>query len=68
MLNNKRGYAEVMAIFVILFYLVIGFGWVMNVVKFTQCDFEPSYKAEVIRAIGLVTPIGGITGYLDLGK
>ncbi len=48
--------------------VLIFVGWVMNVVKFTQCDFEPSYKAEVIRAVGIVTPIGFVAGYMDLGK
>ena len=42
--------------------------WGMNVAKFVGCDFEPSYKAEVIHGIGLFTPICLVTGWLDLGK
>ena len=48
--------------------LVIGTGWVKNIIKLSNCDFEPSYKAEVIHAVGLIPPIGMVTGWLDLGK
>jgi len=48
--------------------LVIGTGWVKNLIKLADCDFEPSYKAEIIHIVGLVPPIGMITGWLDLGK
>jgi len=43
-------------------------GWGLNIYKLTQCDFEPSYKAEIIRGVGVVTPIGAIVGYMDIGK
>ena len=49
--------------------LVIGMivGWVMNLVALCNCDFEASYKAEVIRGVGVVIPVvGGIAGYLDI--
>lgn len=46
----------------------IGFcviGWSMNVYKFANLDFEPSYKAEVIRCISIfVIPAGAIVGYI----
>ena len=43
-------------------------GWVKNIVKLTQCDFESSYKAEVLHTVGVFTPLGAIFGWLDLGK
>jgi len=43
-------------------------GWFMNIYKFCSCDFEPSYKAEIVHGVGIVTPIGCITGWMDLGK
>jgi hypothetical protein len=43
-------------------------GWAMNIYKFASCDFEPSYKAEIVHGVGIVTPIGCITGWMDLGK
>ena len=48
--------------------LIIGTGWVKNLIKLTECDFESPYKAEVIHTVGLVPPIGMITGWLDVGK
>jgi hypothetical protein len=43
-------------------------GYALNVIKLTQCDFKYPHKAEAIRFIGLIPPIGGITGYLNFGK
>lgn len=43
-------------------------GWVKNTVKFTHCDFQPPYKCEIVHGIGLLPPIGAITGWLDEGK
>ena len=55
--------------FIQLFILIIvGTGWVKNLIKLTECDFEPSYKAEVIHIVGLIPPVGMITGWLDVGK
>ncbi len=47
--------------------LTLGIGWVTNIVKFVNLDFEPSYKAEIIRGLGIVMPpVGGICGYMDI--
>lgn len=63
---------EIMKIsFLVVLIIVIGLfiGWCMNIYKLTQCDFQPSYKAEAIRSIGIfVAPIGGVVGYMDIGK
>lgn len=40
----------------------------MNIYKLTQCDFEAPYKAEVIRVVGIIPPVGAIFGYMDFGK
>ena len=50
--------------------LVIAYclGWCRGVYKLTQCDFEPSYKAEFFYTIGTVTSLGGIIGWFDIGK
>lgn len=51
--------------------IVIGFlavGEVMCAYRFCKCDFEPSYKAEIIYAASFVTGFGAITGYIDFGK
>jgi len=34
----------------------------------SECDFQPSYKAEVIHTVGLIPIVGAFTGYMDFGK
>ena len=41
-------------------------GYVKNIVKLSNCDFKAPYKAEVIHAIGIVPPVGCITGWLSI--
>lgn len=42
-------------------------GYVANIVALCHCDFEPSYKAETIRTVGIVIPVVGmVTGYIDI--
>lgn len=51
---------------IIVFAYVVGY--VRCVVKFVQCDFAPSYKAEVIYGAGVFTGLGGVVGWFDIGK
>ena len=57
---------------VIVIYLVIvigmGTGWVKNLIKLSECDFEPSYKAEIFYAVGIIPFVGAFTGWMDFGK
>lgn len=50
----------------VVVFLIIAIGWIMNVVKLVKCDFEAPYKAEVIRGIGLIPPIGMIVGWMNI--
>lgn len=52
----------------ILLILVIGTGWVKNIIKLSDCDFQAPYKAEVIHTIGIIPPVGMVTGWLNVGK
>lgn len=53
--------------FVVLFWLALLSGYFMNIYKFVQCDFKPSYKAEVIRGIGIATGVvGWFVGWIDI--
>lgn len=60
--------AKTILIIQLVTLLVMGTGWVKNLIKLTECDFEAPYKAEVIHYIGIVPPVGMVTGWLDLGK
>ncbi len=57
-----------LAVIPLVIGLVVGVGWVKNIIKLADCDFESPYKAEVIHGIGLIPPVGMVTGWLDLGK
>lgn len=41
-------------------------GWGINLLQLINLDFKAPYKAEVIRTLGVVTPIGLVTGYLNI--
>ncbi len=58
---------KTLLLFVII-VAVIGVGWVKNIIKLTDCDFEAPYKCEIIHAVGIIPPVGAVTGWLDLGK
>ena len=43
---------------------IVGYG--MNIMKLIGCDFKPSYKAEIVRIVGLpVFPVGVIAGWFS---
>lgn len=58
---------NVIITYVIIIVLIVT-GWIKNVIKLSECDFEPSYKAEVIHTVGLIPIVGAVTGWLDVGK
>jgi len=42
--------------------------YVRNAVRFVSCDFEPSYKAEVMYGVGLILPTFLASAFMDFGK
>lgn len=49
----------------LLIWIACIFGWVANIYKLTNCDFEAPYKAETLRIVGVVAfPIGIVLGYV----
>ena len=52
----------------IVILIVIGTGWVKNLVKLSECDFEAPYKCEVVHGVGLIPPVGMVTGWLNVGN
>ncbi len=65
---NQRGFALIELMIGVYFFIivVIGVGWVKNIIKLTKCDFEAPYKAEIIHGVGVFPPIGAITGWLNI--
>ena len=56
---------KLVALFLVV---VVAVGWVKNLIKLVNCDFAAPYKCEVVRALGLMPPIGAITGWLDVSN
>jgi hypothetical protein len=57
-----------MMIAAVVVVVVVAVGWVKNVIKLANCDFEAPYKGEVIHTLGLIPPVGAITGWIDVGR
>ena len=56
-------------LFVVAVALVLAVGWVVNLYKFTQCDFESPYKCEAIHGASIfLAPAGGVVGWMDFGE
>lgn len=51
--------------FLIVIPLLLVTGWVMNLVKFVNLDFQEPYKAEVIRGGGIIV-YGSIIGWIKI--
>jgi len=65
-MKNQKGYTQVAVLYIIIWFAAV-IGWGMNVYKLVTANFEPSYKNEIIRSVGVViTPVGVITGYIDI--
>jgi prepilin-type N-terminal cleavage/methylation domain-containing protein len=67
MKNNNKGFTliEILLCLQIVVILVFVTAWCVNLYKLTQCDFEPSYKGEVIHAVGLIGPAAIVTVWFD---
>ncbi len=61
---------KIAVLFVVLCTFIVAAvtGYVKNVIKLAECDFQAPYKAEVMHAVGIIPPIGMFTGYMDFGK
>lgn len=66
-MKNQKGFTAI-ELLIVIFMLAFLSGQVLCVIKFFKCDFEPSYKAEIIYGVSLITDIGTITGWMDFGK
>ena len=65
-LRNKASLSGCAVILVLLLYAFILGSWGTNLYRFVKCDFEPSYKAEIIHGIGLFTPTFLVTAWIPI--
>jgi hypothetical protein len=63
-MKNTSSTINIIGLIIIVFCFT---GWIKNIIKLSNCDFEPSYRSEVLRIIGIpVAPMGIVIGYMDL--
>ena len=65
LLNGVKKLVMVIGALITIIALV---GWVKNLIKLANCDFQQPYKAEVIHAVGVIPFVGAFTGWMDFGK
>lgn len=68
MKNKKAGFTvvEIMFVVVAILGILAVIGWVKNIVKLCHCDFASPYKAEVVYTIGILPPVGAVTGWITI--
>lgn len=59
----NRGFTLIELLLVML-VVVVGFSWVGNLIKLTDCDFEAPYRCEVLHGVGLVPVIAPFTVFV----
>jgi hypothetical protein len=63
-MKKKLGFTLMEALIVVL-VLVGGGGWIANIVKLVDSNFDPITGMVVARAIGIfVAPLGAVLGFL----
>jgi Tfp pilus assembly protein PilV len=66
--NTDTGISLIAFLFAITIMGIGMTGWVKNIIKLSNCDFEAPYQSEVIHGIGIVPIIGAVTGWIDVGR
>jgi len=52
---------------ILIVYIIAFGGWILNLVRLANTDFDAPYRAEVFRTVGVVIPpVGCIIGYIDI--
>ena len=59
-MKKQKGVTVIELLFVMI-WITVTVSWFINAYKLIQCDFEPSYKSEIIHAIGLLGPTAVVT-------
>lgn len=67
----KRNTSNIPWLVVFIYLVLIGLsitGYIKDIKHLIDCDFKPTYKAEILYGIGAVTGLGAIFGWIDFGK
>jgi len=67
-MKSQKGYTITELLLLIAIIAVIG-SYLVNVIKFTQCDFEAPYQCEIVHGAGLLPlPIAPLTVWFSSDK
>lgn len=56
-MKNSNYWGEIFTLVMLLFFLGC---WLVNIVKFANCDFDAPYKEEFIHIVGIIVPPSSI--------
>lgn len=67
----KKEAIKILAFLFIVFFilgisLLAFIGYIANLEQFLKCDFQKPYRTEIIRGIGVISPLGCITGWIKI--
>lgn len=66
MMDKEKEMMRILGILMIAGVMIMIFSYVLNIIKFFDCDFSGPYKCEVTRGVGIIVPpVGVITGFMD---
>jgi len=52
---------------ILIIGLICLIGWINNIIKLSNCNFNKPHKEEIIRIIGIpIVPLGGVVGYINI--
>ena len=61
--------SETKSLIIMIVVIVLGLvGYVKNIIALSNCDFDAPYKCEVVHGLGILPPVGVITGWIDCGR
>ena len=64
--KNQKGSFEILFAIQLLIIIFVASGWFINLVKLSKLDFKAPYKAETLRGIGLIPPMGAVIGWMHI--
>ena len=50
---------------ILIIWILLCIGWIVNFYKLTECDFKESYKCEVIHGLGVIPILSPITVWFN---
>ena len=66
---RKSYFTSLELLIVVGLMITLTTGYVWNIIRFAQSDFESPWKSEIVHGVGIVVPpVGVVCGFIDCGK